>query len=62
MKKRMTKPQLMEILGFKKQNELAEYYDISEAAVSLWPDDKPVPELRELQARERNPEKFSSAA
>lgn len=55
---RMTKSQLMAALGFEKQTELAGYYGLTLSAISQWADDEPVPELRELQARQRNPEAF----
>lgn len=58
---RLTKQQLMEALGFKTLTELADYYGVTTSAISQWPEDQLVPELRELQARHRNPEKFSSA-
>jgi hypothetical protein len=62
MKKRLTKLQIMGVLGFTKQVELADYFQISEQAVSQWPDEEPIPELRELQARQRDQSKFDEAA
>lgn len=55
---RLTRQQLMDALGFKTLTELADYFGVTLSAISQWPDDSPAPELRELQARSRNPEKF----
>lgn len=62
MDKRITKLRLMAVLGFETQTELADYFGISLSAISQWPDDEPIPELRELQARQRDPRKFKAAA
>lgn len=62
MDKRITKLQLMAVLGFETQTELADYFGISLSAISQWLDDEPIPELRELQARQRDPRKFKAAA
>lgn len=62
MKKRLTKLQIMSVLGFTKQAQLSDYFGISEQAVSQWPDSEPIPELRELQARQRDSAKFERAA
>lgn len=55
---RMTKSQLMAALGFETQAELAGYFGLTASAISQWVDDKPVPLLRELQARQRSPDAF----
>lgn len=55
----MTKSQLMTALGFETQAELAGYFGLTASAISQWADDEPVPELRELQARQRTPQAFA---
>lgn len=58
----ITKSQLMAALGFEKQTELAGYFGLTVSAISQWADDEPVPELRELQARQRSPHAFVQPA
>lgn len=59
MSYQITKKDLRRLLGLDTDAELARYYGISRSSVSEWGDDDPVPELRVLQAMQRNPEKFS---
>lgn len=37
---------------------LAKFFRVSTAAVAQWGDDDPIPELRQLQARQRRPDLF----
>jgi hypothetical protein len=53
----MTKTDLIAIFG--SAAEVARFYGITDAAVSLWADDKPIPELREAQLQLRRPEIFA---
>lgn len=49
----------MRRLGFTKQRELADFFAVSETAVSLWPADAPLPEKRILQLQVRRPDLFT---
>ena len=53
----LTKAQLRDALGATDAG-LADFFGITRAAVAQWPDDEPVPELRQLQARQRRPDLF----
>jgi len=56
----MTKTELIAIFG--SAAEVARFYGITDAAVSAWSDDKPIPELREVQLRLRRPDVFVESA
>lgn len=55
-----TKRELRSALGFTKDRELAEFFGISKAAISKWPEDGPLPEGRIWQARARRPDAFAA--
>ena len=55
----ITKARLREALGFDTDAQVAEFFDISPSAVSLWKEDGPIPELRQLQALRRRPDLFA---
>jgi hypothetical protein len=54
----MTKSAVRTALGLKKDVQLAKFFEVSRAAVALWKDDEPIPELRQLQLRARRPDLF----
>jgi len=54
----MTKQDLMRVLGIESEASLARYFGVTRSAVGQW---KEVPELRLLQAQQRNPERFIAA-
>ena len=58
MKTTVTKKQLRQALGFENDYEIAAFFEISPSAVSQWPEDGPVPELRLLQAEKKRPGVF----
>ena len=39
---------------------LADFFGITRAAVAQWPEEEPIPELRQLQARQRRPDLFAT--
>lgn len=45
-------------LGFQTDREVADWFGISQQAVGQWPDDRPIPELRQLQAERKRPDLF----
>ena len=55
----MTKTQVKERLGIETDAELARIFDIGRWAVGQWPDDHEIPELRQLQLKERFPDVFA---
>jgi hypothetical protein len=55
----LTKTQLKAALGVKHDAEVAAFFGISASAVSQWPDDEPIPELRQLQAEKKLRESVS---
>jgi len=55
----MTKAELVAIFGT--AAAVARFYGITDAAVSAWSDDQPIPELREVQLRLRRPDIFCEA-
>lgn len=46
----MTKREVRAALGFTLDKELAEFFGVGKAAVSNWPEDEPLPEVRQWQA------------
>ena len=52
----ITKNQAKERLGFTTDAELARFFEIGRWAVGQWPDDEPIPELRQLQLQQRRPD------
>lgn len=48
----------MRLLGFEYQYQLADFFDVTEGAVSQWPADAPLPPLRVLQLETRRPDLF----
>ena len=57
----MTKRAVKEALGIETDAELARFFDIGRWAVGQWPDDKPIPEGRQWQARALRPDLFGAA-
>jgi hypothetical protein len=53
MDQTITKRRARELLRAKNDAELARLFDISDAAVSQWGEDKPIPPLRQLQIAAR---------
>lgn len=58
METSITKRQLRDRLGLKNDAALADFLEITRSAVYQWDEDKPVPELRLLQAFRRRPSAF----
>ena len=61
----LTKRAAKERLGFETDVELADFFGVTAQAVGQWPDDAPIPRLRQLEAAMMRPELFimeSSAA
>jgi hypothetical protein len=58
----LSKRSLRETLGFKTDAELARFFEITGAAVAQWPEDRPVPPLRLLQAQLKKPEAFTESS
>lgn len=56
----MTKIELVQIFGT--AAAVARFYGITDAAVSAWPDNASIPELREVQLRLRRPDLFGDPA
>jgi hypothetical protein len=59
---RISKQELRAALGVETDAEVAAFFDISPAAVSQWGEDAPIPELRQLQAAQREPDRFGPEA
>ena len=63
----MTKRAVKEALGIQTDAELARQFAgpdgraLGRWAVGQWPEDAPIPELRQLQLREKRPEVFGPA-
>lgn len=57
----MTKRAVREALGFTLDRQLAEFFGVGKAAVSNWPEDDPLPEVRQWQARALRPDVFGPA-
>lgn len=54
----MTKTQFRKALGDCSDAEIARFFGITQAAVSQWKEDQPIPELRWLQAGRLRPDLF----
>jgi DNA-binding transcriptional regulator YiaG len=54
----ITKAQARTALGFIRDVELAVFFGISRAAVSNWPEDKPLPDGRQWELRAKRPDLF----
>lgn len=54
----MSKSSVKAVLGIKSDAELGRLLGVSRKAVWFWPDDDPLPELRQLQLRLKYPAKF----
>jgi hypothetical protein len=55
----ITKREAKALLGFKRDSDLARFFEIGRAAVHFWKDDEPIPSAREWELRARRPELFS---
>lgn len=58
----ITKKLLREALAVEHEQQIADFFGISPSAVSQWPEEAPIPELRQLQAITKRPDLFASAA
>lgn len=58
---KMTKREVRAALGFTRDRELAQFFGVGKAAVSLWKEGEPIPEGRQWQARALRPDIFGSA-
>ena len=58
----MTKSELKATLGFTTDKQVADLFGITASAVSLWPHDGPIPELRQLQLPKLRPDVFGTKA
>lgn len=59
----ITKRQLREALGPKTRDvTIASFFGITQAAVSQWGEDDPIPEMRALQAIQKRPDLFGPNA
>ena len=47
-------------LGFDTDAELAAFFNVTAQAVSQWPDDEPIPRLRQLEAALMRPDLFAA--
>lgn len=56
---RWTKAEVRDLLGFTLDRELAEFFGVGKGAVSNWDEDRPIPEVRQWQARSLKPRVFS---
>lgn len=54
----ITKAEFRQAMKFETDAEIAGFFGITASAVSLWKEDGPIPELRQLQARQRRPDLF----
>lgn len=55
----LTKRAVREALGFTMDKDLAQFFGVGKAAVSNWPEDDPLPDVRQWQARAKRPDLFS---
>lgn len=58
----MTKRAVRTALGFETDAALADLFGISRAAIAQWPEDKPIPVLRQLQLPQLRPDLFGVKA
>ena len=54
----ITKAEFRQAMKFETDAEIAGFFGITASAVSLWKEDGPIPELRQLQAQRRRPDLF----
>ncbi len=54
----MTKQAVKSALGLLKDTELAQFFGTSKQAVGQWPDNEPLPQGRQWQARALRPDVF----
>ena len=54
----MTKTEVKTALGLTTDADLARFFGINRWAVGQWPDEKPIPELRQLQLEKKRPDLF----
>lgn len=54
----LTKTQVKKALGLQTDADLARFFGIGRWAVGQWPDDAPIPEARQWQARALRPDVF----
>lgn len=57
----MTKREVREALGFTLDRQLADFFGVGKAAVSNWPEDESLPEVRQWQAKALRPDVFGPA-
>jgi hypothetical protein len=55
----ITKTFLRKALSVDTDAALAQFFGISASAVSQWPEDRPIPEIRQLQLEKRRPDLFA---
>lgn len=55
----MTKQAVKSALGLETDAELARFFGIGRWAVGQWDEDKPIPRLRQLEARDLRPDLFA---
>jgi transcriptional regulator with XRE-family HTH domain len=60
MSNQLTKKRVREALGFTLDRELAEFFGTTKQAVSRWPEDAPLPDGRQWQARALRPDVFAA--
>ena len=58
----MTKRQVKQALGYTMDKELVQFFGVTKQAVSLWADDKPIPQARQWQAMALRPDLFRPKA
>jgi len=56
----LTKRQIKKALALTTDADLARFFNIGRWAVGQWADNKPIPELRQLQAERKRPDVFGS--
>ncbi|MGV7193742.1 hypothetical protein [Xanthomonas axonopodis] len=58
MSTQLTKKMVRDALGFTLDRELADFFGTTKQAVSRWPEEAPLPDGRQWQARALRPEAF----
>jgi transcriptional regulator with XRE-family HTH domain len=58
---KMTKREVRAALGFTRDKQLVDFFGVGKGAVSNWPEDEPLPEVRQWQARALRPDLFRPA-
>ncbi|KXB19094.1 helix-turn-helix domain-containing protein [Xylella fastidiosa] len=56
----ITKRVAREFLGFTMDRQLADFFGVSKAAVSKWPENQGMPEVRQWQLRALRPDVFGA--